>query len=287
MVGTLACPIVVVVALIIYRKWITEKLGSLRLKAGSLEAEVRTLNQKVDTIGKDVALTLSEVPRPATDGRVPESLVDLMALVNRNRSEGIHAAFELVRKALKDAYPQLRRVPPAQLPEAMKALVDKGLMDADVEQSVRHLYELLEMPEWNQDQVGDTRGYAFLMLAEGAIHGILRSAHQRAVARSGEQPGATEAQISPAWRGTYNDSYRLEVRIRRWEDLGFSGDMAYPDSDTVTSVRGRIDEAADGAGTRVIWTETGYSHKGRRDIDFRGSYSATVTGDLMDGGWYR
>jgi hypothetical protein len=38
-------------------------------------------------------------PRPSTGGEIPESLVDLMPVVNRSRSQGIHAAFGLVRKA--------------------------------------------------------------------------------------------------------------------------------------------------------------------------------------------
>lgn len=294
MVGTLVWPVVAIVALIAYRKWITQNLQSLRLKVGTLvEGEVKTLNDKVEIIGRDVEMTLSEVPRPSTDGEIPESLVDLMPVVNRSRSEGIHAAFGQVRKALQHVYPQLRRVPPARLPDAMQGLVDKGLMEADVAQSVKHLYELLEMPEWNQDLVGDTRGYAFLMLAEGAIHGILRSAQARRADADGAQLQTIGEPISPVWRGTYNDSNPIELRIRQWQGLQFSGDMTYPDSDegrdadTVTNVRGEISKKIEGGGFDVTWKELGYIRQGRRSVDFDGDYSATVTEDVMYGDWYR
>jgi hypothetical protein len=80
-------------------------------------------------------------------------------------------------------------------------------MEPDVALSVKQLYELLVMPEWQQDQVGDTRGYAFLMLAEGAIHGIL---------------------------------------FITWSGTSFDGTMTYPDGDTVTTVSGTA-EPVDGS----------------------------------------
>jgi hypothetical protein len=293
MVGTLVWPFVIVLALIVYREWITEKLLSARVKFGSVEGEVKVLNTKVDTVGRDVGLTLSEAPRPAPHGEVPESLVDLMPVVNRNRSEGIHEAFGLVRKALQNAYPQLLRVPPAQLAHTMQGLVDKGIMDADVALSVKHLYELLEMPEWNQDLVGDTRGYAFLMLAEGAIHGILRSTQAHRADAGSAQQGAVRERIRSAWHGTYNGSYPIELRIRRWQGLKFRGDMTYPESDnginvsTVTDVQGEVEvETEDGAAS-VRWEEQGYLREGHRSIDFSGYYSATVKNGFMNGGWYQ
>ena len=74
------------------------------------------------------------------------------------------------------------------MPQAMQSLVDKREMEPNVAASVRQPQELLEMPEWNSDRVGDTRGYAFLMLAEGAIHEILRTAQHRATDAKGWHP---------------------------------------------------------------------------------------------------
>ena len=58
----------------------------------------------------------------------------------------------------------------------MDKLVKEERLHKDVASSVTKLYELLGMREWNSDRAGDRRGYAFLMLAEGAIQGIIRSA---------------------------------------------------------------------------------------------------------------
>jgi len=194
MIATLAWPAVVIVTVFVFRKWITERLESLGITLGSLTVQVKALNSKVNDVGENISITLSDnMPQPPSDG-IPDSLVDLMATVNKNRMEGIRAAFDLVHQALTENYPQLRRVLPSQLPGAMQALVDKGEMEPDVELSVRQLYELLVMPEWQKDQTGDTRGYAFLMLAEGAIHGILRSAQARSV-----KPG--EANLSQVGTG--------------------------------------------------------------------------------------
>jgi hypothetical protein len=66
MVGTLIWPVVVLAGLIVYQPWITKKLKSLRLKAGGFEAEVKVLNDKVDTIGRSMAITLSKMPDPVT-----------------------------------------------------------------------------------------------------------------------------------------------------------------------------------------------------------------------------
>lgn len=105
MVATLAWPAVVIVALLVFRKWIIERLGSLGVTLGKLSVQLKTLNSKVDTVGQDISMTLSEnVPRPAKQG-IPESLVDLIATVSLNRMEGIRAAFEIVQRALKENYP--------------------------------------------------------------------------------------------------------------------------------------------------------------------------------------
>ena len=172
MVAALAWPLVVLAVLIVYRKWITEKLTSLTFKFGSVEI---ALNTKVDTTGKSIASALWRMRRTSADGETP-SLVDLMPTINRNIEKGIQAAFDRVQEALEKYYPQSRWVPPSQISQTADDLKNNGLLDKDVAASVTRLYELLEMPEWNSDRAGDTRGYAFLMLAEGAIQGIIRSA---------------------------------------------------------------------------------------------------------------
>jgi hypothetical protein len=286
MVGALIWPVVVLAGLIAYRPWITKRLESLRFKAAGIEGEVKVLNAKVDTIGLDISATLSEMPRPIARNEIPASLVDLIPVVNRNRSEGLHAAFELVVRALKASYSQLARVPLSQLNRAMDSLVDRREMEADVAASVRQLQELLEMPEWNVDQVGDTRGYAFLMLAEGAIHEILRTAEHRAAGADGGGLDIAR-RVRPSWRGTYDGRFPIELRILGWEGTQFSGIMTYPDGDTVTSVGGQIDGQIESAGVNLSWKEIGYVLNGRRDIDFNGSYAATVIDDQMDAQWLK
>jgi hypothetical protein len=285
MVATLIWPAVVIVAVLVFRKWIIERLESLGITVGSLTVNLKALNSKVDTVGENISTTLADnMPQPAGDG-IPESLVDLMATVNKNRMEGIQAAFDLVYQTLKENYPQLRRVLPSQLPEAMQALVDKGEMEPDVALSVRQLYELLVMPEWQKEQAGDTRGYAFLMLAEGAIHGILRSAQARSAPPSQETPVSAPAAISASWSGTYDDRFPIELHIDSWSNGGFTGTMTYPDGNTTTSVTGTAEDEADGV--RLTWAEHKYVTPGRRSIEFDGNYTAIVSDGIMTGAWYR
>jgi hypothetical protein len=285
MVATLAWPAVVIVVLLVFRKWIIERLESLGITLGKLSVQLKTLNSKVDTVGHDISTTLSEnMPRPAEEG-IPESLVDLIATVSQNRMEGIRVAFEFVQRALKENYPQLRRVLPAQLPEALDRLVGKGEMEPDVALSVRQLYELLVMPEWQKDQAGDTRGYAFLMLAEGAIHGILRSAEARGAGTSEDSLARGFAAIRRSWHGTYDGRFPIDLYIGAWSGRSFSGTMTYPDGDTTTEIAGTAEDAD--SSVRLTWQEVAYIREGRRRIDFTGSYAATVTADTMDGAWYQ
>jgi hypothetical protein len=288
MVSALAWPAAVVVVALAF-PWISARLDSLGISFGSFAVHVKTLNSKVDKVGQDISTTLSDnVPQPTdttTDGSIPESLVDLMATVDRNRMEGIRAAFDLVHRALKETYPQLRRVLPAQLPQAMQTLVERGEMEADLAWSVQQLHELLVMPEWEKDEAGRTRAYAFLMLAEGAIHGVLRSARARG-ADSG--PGAP---IRSSWRGLYNDVHPIRLDITAWHGHRFEGSMTHPFENTVTSVTGSVEDSdnyQDEAGTfHLTWTEQRYTRTGRRKVDFTGYYSATVKGNVtMNGGWY-
>ena len=287
MAGTFVWPVVVLAGLIAYRPWITGKLGLLRVKAGGFEGEVRVLNAKVDTIGRDMATTLSGMPQPTAEDEIPTSLVDLIPVVTRNRGEGLQVAFGLVLRALRDNYPQLRRVPPSQLSQAMQTLVARREMEADIAASVGQLQELLDMPEWDSDKSGDTRRYAFLMLAEGAIHEILRTAQRRAAGTSGGAPGSAAGPVSPSWGGRYDDRFTIELDILRWDGTQFSGIMTYPDDDTATSVDGQADGQAGATSVRLSWQEREYSRTGRRSIDFNGNYVATITDDHMDASWRR
>jgi hypothetical protein len=288
MVGTLIWPVVALAALIAYQPWITKRLESLQIKVGKYEVGLKAgkaLDAKVDTISRDMATTLSEMPQPAAEGEIPTSLVDLIPVVKRNAAKGRNTAFELVLKALRDNYPHLRRVPPSQLTQAMQNLVDKREMEADVAASVRQLQELLEMPEWNSDQVGDTRGYAFLMLAEGAIHEILRTAQHRATDMNDGAPGSTALSVRPLWHGTYDDRFPVQLHILGREGTQLSGIMTYPDDDAATSVSGRIAQQGGSTSANLTWQELDYVTKGRRPIDFNGSYQATITGDRMTADW--
>jgi hypothetical protein len=225
------------------------------------------------------------MPQPTAEDEIPTSLVNLIPVVTKNRSEGLQAAFGYVLKALRENYPQLRRVPPSQLPQAMQSLVDKHEMEANVAASVKQLQELLEMPEWNSDQVGDTRRYAFLMLAEGAIHEILRTTQHRAAGTNGSALGGTAPPVRPSWRGIYDGRFPIELHILGWDGAQFSGIMTYPDDDTVTSVNGQIDGQTGSASVSLLWREHDYVLRGRRPIDFNGSYIAAVIGDHMDADW--
>ncbi|MCP2356085.1 hypothetical protein HD597_003105 [Nonomuraea thailandensis] len=279
LVSALAWPVVVIVVVLALRTWITKRLDSLGITVGSVDVQVKTLDLKVDEVGKDISVTLSDnVPPPEAHDGIPVSLVDLMATVSRNRTEGIHAAFDQVNRALKEHYPQLRRTLPSQLPETMHRLVSKGQMEADVALSVQRLQELMDMADWETDPAGDTRAYAFLMLAEGAIHGILRSA---------SAAGAGLRKIRVSWRGTYNESYPIRLDIAVRSGNAFDGTMTYPDDDTATGVTGKIEDDPVVNGVRLTWKEVSYTRRGKRGIDFDGTYSATVRDDVMEGAWYK
>jgi len=286
MVSTIAWPVAVVVIVLAFRRWIFERVDSLGIKFGTLDVQLKTLNDKVDQVGQDISITLSDnMPRPSDDG-IPVSLVDLMATVSKNRIEGVRAAFDLVYRALKENYPKLRRVLPSQLSEAMRDLVTSGEMEPDVASSVQQLYELLVMSEWEREDADGTHGYAFLMLAEGAIHGILRSSQARSVEPGDHPLGDPQTRIGTSWVGTYNGSLAIQLSVATQTGSSFDGTMTYPDADTVTRVAGTID--VDGDDLRLSWKELDYVRNGHHSIDFGGYYAATVkNGDTMNGAWYQ
>jgi hypothetical protein len=173
MATTLVWPVVALVGIIVFRKWIIQRLSNLRFKVGSVEFE---LNTKVEKTGNDIAIAMSTMLKEPAVGEIPTSLVYLLPMVSQNRDRSIRTAFRIVRRALDRYYPELTSLGSAQLKDAVLDLADKGQLDPDVAESVKKLQELLAMPQWDFDPVGDTRAYAFLMLAEGVIHGIILSA---------------------------------------------------------------------------------------------------------------
>lgn len=279
MVTTLVWPLVVIVGLIAYKDWITEKLSNVTVKIGAAEFALGT---KVTETGKDIAEVIADMPKPREGGAIPVSLVDLLPEVKRSRAKGIRAAFAVVRQALDQAYPELSAVSTPELERAMNDLVAKGRMDPDVAWSVVQLQQLLEMPEWRSDAVGDTRAYAFLMLAEGAIHGILRSAPAHA-------EGAGSDRIPSLWRGTYDGRFGIELRVQSWNGAEFTGEMAYPGpKTTVTSVSGHLEDQPREGDVRLEWKEDRILHQGSRVVETGGTYRASVSGkaNIMRGSWF-
>jgi hypothetical protein len=276
MATTLVWPVVALVGIIVFRKWIIQRLSNLRFKVGSVEFE---LNTKVEKTGQDIALALSSMPVEPAEGEIPTSLVDLLPMVRQSRDRSIRTAFRIVRRALDRYYPQLGPVGSSQLKDAVVDLADKGQLDPDVAESVKKLQELLVMPEWDSDPVGDTRAYAFIMLAEGAIHGIIRSAAAHGQGAGGKPP------IAGSWEGTYHGTHlAIELNIVNWDGRTFTGEMTYPERGHVTRVTGQVD------GDRVTWTEgTMYEHEGPGPaVELGGRYEARVSGSAMEEGqWYR
>jgi hypothetical protein len=195
------------------------------------------------------------------------------------------------RLARDHAGPQLRRVLPSQLPEAMHGLVGKGEMEPDVALSVQQLYELLVMPEWGKDEQDGTRGYAFLMLAEGAIHGILRSARARGAEPGQDQNPLTSspAPIATSWSGKYNNSYPIQLDIAALSGNRLDGTMTYPDRDsaTVTRVTGAVEDDGSGGDIRLRWIERAVVREGNRSVELNGYYLATINNATMKGDWYQ
>jgi hypothetical protein len=293
MITVLVWPVVVLFVLIVYRGWITSTISSVtegvklkRVKAGPVEVE---WDATVDAAGRDVGGALAQMPVPADDGPVPTSLVDLIDQVNKSPRAGIRTAFDLVLRALGESYPQLASVAPYRLSRAMQDLVRRGFLSAEVERAVNQLYQLLEMSESSTSVADQTQGYQFLMLAEGAIHTILRSA---TIPASNEyddtRSGSESTPVAPAWRGIYNKDFPIELRIMKWSTNSFEGAMIYPGSDTVTRITGRIESRnRDEATVAIRWEETSYARQGRRSIDFNGRYQASVSGETMTGAWYQ
>lgn len=250
-----------------------------RLKIGPIEAE---WGSRIDSAGREVADALAQMPIPASDGPVPASLVDLIDDINKNPRQGMRAAFHLIRRALDISYPQLAEVASSQLPRAMRDLVRRGILNPEVERAVGQLNQLLELVDSGADAADNVQGYQFLMMAEGAIHGILRSSVDRSQDNFDDpRADSVPPPIRSSWSGSYNNDFTIELLIQKWKGSKFEGLMNYPGSGTVTQVEGGLD------GRTVTWTEIDYNPKGDRQIDFDGRYEATVSVGTMTGAWYQ
>jgi hypothetical protein len=170
LITVLAWPLLALFALVVYRGWITNNISMGKFKLGPVEVE---WFRKVDTAGQDVGDALKEMP---PDEPVSTSLVDLIGDINNNPRTGINKAFRLVRKALDKSYPELASVTDDRLSDAMRYLVRRGVLHPEVQSAISQLQKLLDISDSNADMANRERGYQFLLLAEGAIHGILRSA---------------------------------------------------------------------------------------------------------------
>ena len=290
MTTALVWPVVLLVFLVLYRKWITATVASLAeniksVKAGPGGIEIQLWEDKSGATGYKLAGALKQGRSLVGSEQIPTSLVDLIDDVNKNPQEGIRAAFRLVRKILNNFYPQLASVAPRNLPAVMKDLARNGVLSSDVEWAVTYLYELLEMSDSDADVIGRGHGYEFLMLAEGAIHGILRTA-----AKVDSTYDSSVADQSPllhaSWTGIYNDDYPVALRVEKWRNSEFEGAMKYPDWGTETNVIGSVaNKAGDDGRIIVTWRESGYRF-GTHPVDFKGRYEAIASGNLMSGGWY-
>jgi hypothetical protein len=289
----LVWPVVVLTLLVLYRGWITSSLPKIangrqikKLKAGPVELEWESA---VDQAGRNVAGVLAETAvLPTDDDPVPTNLVDLIPLAAANPRRGIRVAFHQVRRAVADVYPQLASVASDDLPGALRGLVRTGALNAEVEWAIANLYQLLEASDSGRVPIDPAYAYQFLSLAEGAIHAILRSARPPSVPRSPNlETELDEPLLSSHWRGTYNDSYPIELDIHRWEGREFQATMNYPGSGTTTQVRGRIEADRIPDGVTVVWSEVGYERRGGRAISFDGQYRTVVSSTDMDGAWYQ
>ncbi len=280
------------IVLVLYRKWITATISSLagrikNFKAGPSGIEAELWESTVDATGRNIAGALSQVPEPASSKSIPTSLVDLIDDVNKDPRVGIRTAFYLVRRALNEFYPQLASVAPHKLPLVTKDLVREGALDPDVEWALTRLYQLMEVSDSNAEEVSRGHGYEFLMLAEGAIHGILRTAAPRDGTGDGSPPGRRSPPIQASWSGVYNDDYRIELRIENWRDGNFEGLMVYPGWGAGTNIVGSVaNKATDDGSAIVTWQEVSTRFKGTHSPELNGRYQAEAFGNTMSGGWY-
>ncbi len=139
MATVLAWPLLALIVLVTFRKGISSSFRAAiegarvkRVKAGPAGIEIE-LETTIGAAGRDLASALARLPPPAAEGPVPTSLVDLIDEVNKDPRAGMRTAFDLVRRALAEAYPQLAAAGPDQLVPAMRSLARGGELSAEVE----------------------------------------------------------------------------------------------------------------------------------------------------------
>jgi hypothetical protein len=286
-----AWPLVALLLLVVYRNWIvagiSTAIGSRQIKkfkVGPVEFEWFS---EISSAGQDVGTALTAMP--VDEQAVPTSLVDLIPDVNKNPRGGIRRAFRLVRRALDESYPGLATVPQGDLANVLDNLARRGVLHADVRDAIGQLQNLLDMSNSDVKMVDPARGYLFLLLAEGAIHGILRSAEIHASEIHGTSPAVRPLPAGSSWQGWYNRDFVIELRLDRWiGSTTFEGQMLYPGSETVTGVTGQVITTESVAGlTAIAWKEDGYITKGSRAVDLGGEYKATVSGNVVSGNWFK
>ncbi len=289
----LAWPLVVILLLVVYRRLIVSSIITAakgrqikKFKVGPIEFEWFS---EISSVGQDVGKALKDMPPGSPEGEsTSTSLVDLIYDINNNPRSGIRKAFRLVRKTLDESYPELASESQDHLSDAMKELVRRNLLHEDVENAINQLQKLLTISNSDADMVDPARGYQFLLLAEGAIHGILRSAQIHADELNEYRLSMGLTPIRPVWQGWYNRDFIIELRIGKWIDgTEFVGEMSYPGSGTVTSVTGNINKESAGGSAAVMWRERGYVNRGNRSIDLHGDYRATISDNIMVGKWYK
>ncbi|WP_432969199.1 hypothetical protein [Dactylosporangium sp. CA-233914] len=275
MVATVAWPIVVLVLLLVFRRWITATVSGAtagarikRIKLGPVEAE---FEEKAADAARSVAGALAEnASPPPVDGPVPTFFADLIPLAALSPRDAIRMAFAHVRRALVQVYPQLADVGEDGLPDAVRELARRGLVKPGIADAVTRLRELAGLAAGPAEAVDARYALQYLTLAEGAIHAVLRAAPAR-------EPGPDR------WRGTYDGRFPIELSIQRRDGGQFTGLMRYPDPGPATTTRVQ-GEARDGV---LTWRETAYITRGGREIDLRGRYEARISGDELTGSWYQ
>jgi hypothetical protein len=164
-------------------------------------------------------------------------------------------------------------------PDNDRALSEGSESDIDYELS-RFVYELAkELDTGTSEQSG-------LDIA-AAPRPLVRSANDAA---------------SEAWEGAYDAARPLRLVIVKRSVDGFEGRLEYTTEGTITSVTGEIHEgwspseqpwsqvAEHGnlrtAASAVTFRELAYERRGKKPIEFDGSYHVLQFGDRLDGAWF-
>lgn len=297
MASVLVWPVVVLVLGVIFRRAIAAAFG--RLVTGSIELPGVKIDFAIAAARRDITDKLAEMPAPPLNkGEVPVSLVDLYPVAAKNPRRGVRMAFEYVRHALNARFPELAGAAPADLPTAMRGLVEHGALDPDVEHVVNQLSRVLDLFE-HAETTDDTqrRSVEFIGLTEGAIHALLRSGPVQAGSRTDRtaRHDVAPQSIIGSWSGSYvasNGVTTITMAISHMDGETFKGEMSYPETgrrtriagDVVAQGKGFIGAAPQAGGINIMWREFKIRELPTH-LDFDGAYSATVLERWMVGDW--